>query len=58
MFAGAAAQGIKDPCVSTRFILKCAPAMYYRWELKDDDNNEAHQVRRPPSLRCCACGAG
>jgi hypothetical protein len=40
--------GKNGACMSTRFILKCAPSMYYRWELQDKDNNEQHQAMIPP----------
>ena len=40
--------GQNGPCVSTRFILKCAPAMYYHWKLRHVDNNEKHQATIPP----------
>jgi len=39
--------GVTNPCISTRFILKCSPSMYYKWELKDADNNDAHQKMIP-----------
>ena len=40
--------GSNGACMSTRFILKCAPSMYYKWELKDGDNNAQHQAMIPP----------